>query len=221
MSKAFVVAFVSQKGGVGKSTLARGLAREAAHGGLNVKIADLDTQQLTSVKWNARRQQAGIEPAIRVESFATAAAALKDAAHYDLLILDGPARFSAATLEIARSADLIVQPSGPSIDDLEPGVLEFNGLMKEGVSRAKLVFALNHIGTEAEERKAREYVSQRYEVLPGCLEERPAFRDAMNKGHTITEIGFSSLRKRADALIQALVDKVANNGGFEGSEAAA
>lgn len=42
---ASVVAFVSQKGGVGKSTLARALAREAAAGGLRVKVADLDTQQ--------------------------------------------------------------------------------------------------------------------------------------------------------------------------------
>ena len=44
-----MVAFISQKGGVGKSTLARALAREAAAGGLGVKIADLDTQQGTSV----------------------------------------------------------------------------------------------------------------------------------------------------------------------------
>jgi chromosome partitioning protein len=37
-----VVAFVSEKGGVGKSTLARALAREAAAGGLSVKVAHLD-----------------------------------------------------------------------------------------------------------------------------------------------------------------------------------
>ncbi len=43
-----IVGFISQKGGVGKSTLARGLSREAAASGLNVKLADLDTQQGTS-----------------------------------------------------------------------------------------------------------------------------------------------------------------------------
>ncbi len=47
-----IIAFVSQKGGVGKSTLARAVAREAAYGGLKVKIADLDTQQGTSVDWH-------------------------------------------------------------------------------------------------------------------------------------------------------------------------
>ena len=38
---------VAQKGGVGKSTLARIIAVEAAKGGLQAKIADLDTQQST------------------------------------------------------------------------------------------------------------------------------------------------------------------------------
>jgi AAA domain len=47
-----IIAFVSQKGGVGKSTLSRAVAREAAHAGLRTKIADLDTQQGTSIDWN-------------------------------------------------------------------------------------------------------------------------------------------------------------------------
>ena len=38
---AAVIAFISQKGGVGKSTLARALAREAAVSGLKVKIAGI------------------------------------------------------------------------------------------------------------------------------------------------------------------------------------
>jgi len=39
---ALVIAVVSQKGGVGKSTCARLIAREYAQAGWNVKIADLD-----------------------------------------------------------------------------------------------------------------------------------------------------------------------------------
>jgi chromosome partitioning protein len=66
-----IIAFVSQKGGVGKSTLARALAREAAHGGLTVKIADLDTQQGTSVDWHRTRLHTGQQPAVAVEAFAT------------------------------------------------------------------------------------------------------------------------------------------------------
>jgi chromosome partitioning protein len=54
---AVLVGLVSQKGGVGKSTLARLVAREYATAGWNVKIADLDTAQGTSFNWQARRLQ--------------------------------------------------------------------------------------------------------------------------------------------------------------------
>jgi chromosome partitioning protein len=39
-----IVAFVSQKGGVGKSTLTRALAREAAVGGLKAKFEEPPTR---------------------------------------------------------------------------------------------------------------------------------------------------------------------------------
>jgi len=203
-----IIGFVSQKGGVGKSTLARGLGREAAAGGLSVKIADLDVQQGTSVNWYRRRLEAGIEPIFSVESFKTAAQALKLAPQFDYLIIDGPARASAATLEIARAATLIVQPTGSSVDDLEPAVLTFHELVRDGISRDILVFALSRVGTDAEEIEARAYIKQAgYAVLDGSIQERPAYRQASNVGLSITETRYPQLNKRADALIQAMVDR--------------
>ena len=55
----YKIAMVGQKGGVGKSTLARIIAVEATKGGLQAKIADMDTQQSTSVNWAARRAEKG------------------------------------------------------------------------------------------------------------------------------------------------------------------
>ena len=204
-----IIAFVSQKGGVGKSTLSRALAREAAHNGLKVKIADLDTQQGTSIDWHRTRLQAGIKPVVAAEAFATAAQALKTAEHYDLLIIDGPARTSSGTLDIAKVANLVVQPTGASRDDLLPAVREFHALVQAGIPKAKMVFALNHIGTPAEEAEARAYIAEAgYAVLDGCLLERPAYRKAQNTGHAVTETSFRNLNTKADALIQALIDRV-------------
>ena len=203
-----IIGFVSQKGGVGKSTLARGIGREAAAGGLSVKIADLDVQQGTSVNWYRRRLEAGVEPLFSVESFKTAAQALKLSSQFDYLIIDGPARASAATLEIARAATLIVQPTGSSVDDLEPAVLTFHELVRDGISRDILVFALSRVGTDAEEAEARAYVKQAgYTVLDGSIQERPAYRQASNVGLSITETRYPQLNKRADVLIQAIVDR--------------
>ena len=203
-----IIGFISQKGGVGKSTLARGIGREAAAGGLSVKIADLDVQQGTSVNWYRRRLEAGVEPLFSVESFKTAAQALKLSSQFDYLIIDGPARASAATLEIARAATLIVQPTGSSVDDLEPAVLTFHELVRDGISRDILVFALSRVGTDAEEAEARAYVKQAgYKVLDGSIQERPAYRQASNVGLSITETRYPQLNKRADVLIQAIVDR--------------
>jgi chromosome partitioning protein len=210
---ATIIAFVSQKGGVGKSALARALVREAANNGLKAKIADLDTQQTTSVDWQRARLQAGIKPDVAVEAFATAEQALNVADHLDLLILDGPARTSRGTLAIARLADLVVQPTGASSDDLRPAVREFHALVQAGIPKAKLTFALNRIGTEAEEAEARAYVNEAgYAALEGCLLERPAYRKAMNVGRAITETSYAGLNAKADALIQALIDKVQQDG---------
>ncbi|MGZ8933210.1 MAG: AAA family ATPase [Halobacteriota archaeon] len=206
---AVIVGFVSQKGGVGKSTLARALAREGASGGLKVKVADLDTQQGTLVNWQRRRLSAGLEPTVSVESFRTAAEPLTRANSYDLVIVDGPARASAATLAIARAADIIVQPTGASLDDLEPAVLTFHELIREGISREKLVFALCRVGTEAEERDCRAFLGEAgYVCLEGSLPERPGYRSAQNMGFAVTETKYHSLQKRAEQLIQALIDRI-------------
>lgn len=208
-----IVALVSQKGGVGKSTLARAVGREATRSGLEVKIADLDTQQGTATDWYRVRLNAKIEPVVPVELFRTAQQALAIAEHYDLLIIDGPARTSKGTLEIARVANLVVQPTGASLDDLRPAVREFHALVQAGISKDKLIFALNHIGTEAEAIEARDYLTEAgYMILSGHLPERPGYRKAQNLGYAITETRFSGLNEKADALVQALIDRVSDHG---------
>jgi chromosome partitioning protein len=204
-----VIAFVSQKGGVGKSTLARALAREAVASGLLVKVADLDPDQATIIDWHKVRTQRAVEPAISVELFRTPAQALAVAARYDLLVIDGPAKANLSTTEIAKRADLVVQPTGPARDDLNPAIRVFHGLTKEGVPPNRLVFALNHIGTDSEAEVARTYIEEAgYVALPGFLPERPAYRQAQNEGLAVTETRFISLKGRADALVQSLIDRV-------------
>jgi chromosome partitioning protein len=204
-----IIAFISQKGGVGKSTLSRALAREASQSGVTTKIADLDTQQGTSVDWGRIRLNEGLLPAVAVEAFSTAAQALKVAKQYELLIIDGPARASSGTLEIAKVANLVVQPSGPSNDDLRPAVREFHALVKAGIPKGRLIFALNRVGTESEEEAARAYIREAgYAVLKGSLLERPAYRQAQNMGHAVTETSYRNLNVRADALLQALINKI-------------
>ena len=77
-----VVSFVSQKGGVGKSTLARALAILAAESRVSVLVADLDAQQNTVMRWHEVRISRGMKPKIVAQEFNNIDEALQDADDY-------------------------------------------------------------------------------------------------------------------------------------------
>lgn len=205
---ALLIGLISQKGGVGKSTLARLVAREYARAGWNVKIADLDVSQSTSFNWHGRRLSNGVEPLVAVERFGSVEQALKVQGHYDLLVLDGAPHSTAATLRIAQACDIVVLPTGLSLDDLEPSVLLAHELVKKGIARAKIAFALCRVGeSEGEIGEAREYIENAgYTALDGAIPEKIAYRRAADEGRTLTETRFASLNDRGDRLAQSVID---------------
>ena len=203
-----VIALVSQKGGVGKSTLARAIAAVAARAGLKVRLVDLDPQQRTLLHWEKARRDNEIWPEITIEALATSEGPGVTAPADDLLVLDLPGQMSEATLHVARRAHLVVQPSGPSLDDLHPAVLVFHALLKCGVPRERLAFALCRLLSRAEEDRARDYLSAAgYAVLPGAIPERVAYREALDHGRSLTEID-SGLDELVSALMAGLFKKV-------------
>ena len=65
------------------------------------------------------------------------------------------------------------------------------------------------IDTDTEEAAARAYVQAAgYEVLAGSIPEKPKYREAHNRGAAITETTNAKLNRRADALMDALLQKV-------------
>jgi chromosome partitioning protein len=203
------ISFVSQKGGVGKSALARALAVVLRQAGMNVLVADLDAQQSTVLHWAKLRESHGIKPAIAVRAFKTADDAIIAGDAADVLIIDAPARTSVGTLELAQQSDLVVQPSGCGLDDLRPSVLLFHELVAAGVGRDRLVIALCRTAGEPEEGAARRYLQKaKYEVLTPTLPERLTYREFLSRGQALTETNDGTLNARAQALIDELVKKV-------------
>jgi chromosome partitioning protein len=207
----YIVGMISQKGGVGKSTLARMMAREFVAGGLSTKIADLDTQQQTCTNWAGRRAENGVTPEIQVQSFASIKSALDEANRFDALLLDGKPNASDQTLEIAKAADLLVIPTGQTVDDLHPGVVLAHSLRKKGVPAERIAFAMfKTTGSDRENSAAREYVAQAgYSVLDGEVSVSTAYGSASDLGKAITETSFKSLNERASKLAQSVIDRMA------------
>ncbi|CAG8805590.1 33714_t:CDS:2, partial [Racocetra persica] len=201
-----VLAF--QKGGVGKSTLARALAVEATRAGLKTLLADCDPGQETSYKWSKRRER---EPKVAVQVFSDFATAYQAAqkGKYDLLIIDGPAMISAMTKEIAKQADYIIQPVKPYLDDLEPAVVDYNSLVKAGIKKDKLILALNQVLNTNSEKDARDYLATTpYKVLKNSLPERVSYGLAQNEGWAITEILHPSLKTKTEKFLEELINTI-------------
>lgn len=202
---------VSQKGGVGKSTIARATAAAYAVAEWNVKIADLDINQSTSFSWLQRRLQADVTPVVGVECFGTVTQALRVADGYDLMIFDGAPHATKATVEIAHASDLLVLPTGLSLDDLLPTVVLANTLAeKHSIPTNRISFALCRAGnSEKELDEAKAYLSATpFHLLDGVMFEKTAFRRAHDGGLSAIETQYKAPREQADQLVQAIINRL-------------
>ena len=208
-----IIGVVSQKGGVGKSTLARLIAREfaAQTPPWDVKIADLDISQGTSYHWHSLRLQHQIHPDVPVQQYGRVDLALRDVEHHELMVFDGAPHASQATRQIAEASSLTIIPTGLALDDLRPAVLLAHELAQI-VPPNRLAFALCHTGTSPTEiADAREYLTKAgYVVLNGHLPEKVGYRRASDGGRAATETRHRTLNEHADKLAQSIINAVAD-----------
>lgn len=203
-----IIACLSQKGGVGKSTIARLMARTFASAGWTVKICDFNTKQLTSTDWVSVRMSAGYEPAIAAEPMNSTKRMKSE--QYDCLVIDGKPDSDQTSLEAARIADMIIIPSGVSLDDMKPQVAFAKELMSKGIDRRRIIWVFNKT-TESDVavREAVDYLALNgLEAAETDLAHKTGYQMAMNIGLSIAETKYPSLNERADQLAVELVEKL-------------
>lgn len=204
-----IISFLSQKGGVGKSSLARTVAVEFTRAGWNTLLADIDSSQITSNRWaEQRRSIADIKPKVQTEVFTTTHQALSKAKNYDLMVIDGAPHSTRGTLEAAESSDLIVIPTGSSLDDLEPSILLANELAKS-LNSENIIFALYKTTSPAQERESRETIKgYGYSVLEGAIYMKTGYITAFDTGFCATETKYKNLNEQAKKLINSIAKQV-------------
>ena len=207
--KARVIGVVSQKGGVGKSTLCQLIAREASAQGKAAKILDFDVKQMTSVDWVRARLERDVEPAVEAEPTQDLRKALKLNRDYDVLVLDGAPGTPKRTAEMIEECDLIVLPTGASRADLVPTLALARRIagMKHDADGPFL--ALCRVLTDSEVVEARAAIEAAgFATLDGELIERAGYRAAQNVGRSPSETGFRSLNVKAKKLAQAILERL-------------
>ena len=195
-----VWAFCSQKGGVGKTTIALNVAVLAEQQGLVTAVLDCDPQS-NCVRWGKERGTR--EPMV----FATAPEKLRDTVeaartlNVDLCLIDAASKLDAALLAAVACADRIVTPTRGgllNIDSLEATakLLEMAGRLQDAVAVVNDVEPGKVNSTVGEARAVLERLN--FPLCPVHLCHRAHFEKAINAGKGVTESNSQS--QAADEL---------------------
>lgn len=196
-----IYSLISQKGGAGKSTLARQLAVLAGEAEPSL-IIDRDPQR-TTTKWWVRRRE--IDPAPeRPDLVDLDGASLTEAAQRlrrksgGAVFIDTRPAVEEPEAEAARVADLVIVPVRPSPDDLE-AIGDTLKILRRLDQRAVVV--VNAAKNDARAMNARAALS-RYPVpvCPVHLSDRTVYLDASLEGRGVGEMKGPAARDAAEEL---------------------
>jgi chromosome partitioning protein len=201
------IAFLTQKGGAGKTTLAASLAEMAASTGENVIALDLDPQQ-SLVRWGKRRETANarnkviVEPLER-ERLSRLRAILEGlaGAGFTLAIFDTTGADATAVRPVCEVADLSLLPARPTRLDVEATAATFRAVF---LAKRKAAFVLNQCPSSYRSTRASEAAKQ-LNCL-GVLAEplvsaRMDFQDAVAAGLGVTEYAAGSKAAEEIAML--------------------
>ncbi len=176
----------SQKGGVGKTTIAGHLAVMAESVGAGpVALIDTDPQGSLSSWWNERQAQTPVFASVDISNLAERLRQLKQAG-IKLAIIDTPPAVTDTIREVLAVADLVVIPTRPSPHDLR--AVGSTVALVEAVGKS-MVFVINGAAQRAKiTGEAAIALSQHGKVAPVTLYQRTDFAASMIDGRTAQEI---------------------------------
>lgn len=177
------IVVAGQKGGCGKTTLALGLAVEAARRGLAVAVIDLDPQA-NAASWRDRRQAADIAVASCVPARLRPTLLELERAGVELTIIDTPGRRETSLIDAARVSQLVLVPVGVDVFTAEtlPGLHDL--LQLAGNPDARLVLNFLHPSATKLVDGARALLSQvsGMQVVQAHLCRRGEYATATDSG---------------------------------------
>ena len=180
-----VIAFLSQKGGSGKTTLSVHTAVAAEATGERVCVIDADPQESATAWANAR--EAGT-PIVATAQAGELDAALRAAEGegMTLAVVDAPPHAAPAAGQIARRSELVLIPVRPSAFDLAavPAAVEI--VVAAKVRGAFVLSACPFRAPEIGETRAA-LEAYGLPIVPGEITDRRAFARAVTTGSAVTE----------------------------------
>lgn len=219
-----IITIGGEKGGSGKSCLARNLAAYFAGKGLDTILVDGDPQR-TGAHWCGRRDQLNSEndnkyPTIHcVEKTGDLRSTLRDLRdRYRMVIVDVGGRDSRELRTAVVVSDMLISPFRPSQDDLDTlpqlaaivsQALDYN----ESLTVAMLFAQAPTAATNREVEEARNLIAEYDGVLPLMpllVRERKAYRDTSFLGLGVTEFASGPAKAEIQLVGQEIFRVLAN-----------
>ena len=184
-----IIALASQKGGVGKTTLAINIADFLHRQGHSVLLIDADVQA-TASEWAAVREHVPW-PVINLARPNMAAEVLTHAQRYDHVVVDGPPGAAVVTRAVIVAADLVLIPLVPSAASKWSADLTLQQIQEAVLLKPKLktafVVSIAIPGTAIIAAIRKNVLGAGIPTLRSTVTSRVAFPQALSLGLTIFE----------------------------------
>lgn len=205
-----IIAFLNEKGGTGKSTIAQNLAAALHRGGRKVVLVDCDPQG-TSRDWRSASPAEANLPHVIALDRPEMLASLKTISA-EFVVIDTPAKAEKMTASVIRAADIaliVIQPSGADIWASAAAVRLILQKWDVGgkIHAAFLANRVSSVNKLSKEVLAGDWNDYGVIQLETTIGNRVAFAQALTDGLSIYETADGAGKKEINSLITELKEK--------------